>query len=665
MEVQIPLLADILIVLGVSIVILLLSHRLGIPPVVGLLVTGVVAGPHGLGLVHAPHEVEVLAEIGVVLLLFTIGIEFSLTKIFEIKRFVLLGGTLQVALTTGATYLVATFLGLPFGTALFIGFLVSLSSTAIVLQTLQERAEIESPHGRMALAVLIFQDMAIVPMMIVTPILGGGDDVEMLAIAILIGKAAAVVALAYVASRFVVPWFLFQIARTRSRELFVLSVVMICFAVAWLTANAGLSLGLGAFLAGLIISESEYSHQAMGGILPFRDVFTSLFFVSIGMLLDLQFLARQPLLIGFVVISVFILKSVTGAIVPLVLGLPLRTMIVAGIALSQIGEFSFVLAKAGVQFNLLGDDLYQMFLAVSVLSMAATPFLLALAPRVAAAASKVPALRRLEERSHQIDDSVAEMSGHLIIIGYGVGGKTLALAARNGNIPHLVIEANPETVRRERRNQEKIIYGDASYQAVLDHAGVARAQAIAVVINDPIATREVIQRVRMINETAYIIVRTRFVREISTLMALGASEVITEELEASVEIITRVMAKYLVPADQIERFSEVLRGENFRLAKPKADTPPTVEDLLAIRPDLELEMTRVTKGAPLVGQTLAELDLRNRFGVTLLEVRRGEDTYTNPASDLRILEDDVVVVIGSERDRDRFARACVEGEGRG
>jgi monovalent cation:H+ antiporter-2, CPA2 family len=273
---HIPLLADIVIVFGLAVGILLICHRLGIPLIIGLLLTGVIAGPNGLAFVDANEDVEILAEIGVVLLMFTIGVEFSLRKLFEIRREVLLGGLMQVGLTTGVAFVIANVMGMKPAPSLFLGFLLALSSTAIVLKVLNERSEVESPHGKTILAYLIFQDIAIVPIIIITPFLAGGGDATMGDLALLIAKAVAVVGLSLLGARTIVPWLLYQIANTRSRELFVLSVVVICFAVAGLTATAGLSLGLGAFLAGLIISESEYSHQAIGGILPFHDVFTSI-----------------------------------------------------------------------------------------------------------------------------------------------------------------------------------------------------------------------------------------------------------------------------------------------------------------------------------------------------------------------------------------------------
>ena len=294
-----PLLSDIVIIFGLSIMVLFVFNRLRIPAIVGFLLTGVLAGPYGLGLIKAIHEVEVLAEIGVVLLLFTIGMEFSLKALLRIRKSILLGGSLQVLLTILVTFVLASLqVGRTFGESLFIGFLVCLSSTAIVLKLLQEKAEMDSPHGQTSLAILIFQDLIVIPMMLFTPLLAGmGGEIGQ-SLLILFAKGAGVIVLVILSAKWIVPQLLYQIAQTRSREVFLLTVVVLCFAIAWLTSSVGLSLALGAFLAGLIISESEYSYQALGNILPFRDVFTSFFYVSVGMLLDVGFVVENLAAVG-------------------------------------------------------------------------------------------------------------------------------------------------------------------------------------------------------------------------------------------------------------------------------------------------------------------------------------------------------------------------------
>jgi CPA2 family monovalent cation:H+ antiporter-2 len=664
---QIDMFTDILLVFGLSVVILLISHRAGLPAVVGLLLTGVVAGPHGLGLVHATHEVEALAELGVVLLLFTIGIEFSLARLFQIKRLVLMGGMLQVALCTGAAFLLARLAGLPTGAAVFIGFIMSLSSTAIVLKSIQGASGIDSPQGQSSLAILIFQDIIVVPMMLLIPLLAGASDDPLEAIGILVAKGIGVMALALVGTKFIVPWLLHQIARTRSRELFVLCIVVLCLGIAWLTSSIGLSLGLGAFLAGLIISESEYSHYALGGILPFRDVFTSLFFVSIGMLLDIGFVIEHAVTTLGILLLVLVVKSLVITLVVLLLGYPIRTAVMVGLALSQIGEFAFVLVNAGNQYNLLSPELYQTFLATSVLSMAATPLIISASPSLADLAAKLPLPKRVADRSipHETAGAGGEkLKDHIIIVGYGINGRSVARAARAAGIPYIAIDVNADAVRREQKKGERIVFGDASYDAVLEHAGIEEAKVLALVINDPIAARSIIQTARRLRPDLHIIVRTRYVRDINPLIHQGADEVIPEEFETSIDIFTSVLARYSVPEPEIENLVATARRDGYALFTSAALRESMPIEVVFRRPGAELETLTVEKGSPLAGRSLAEIDIRRKYGVTLLEIDKGDEVLVNPGGDVRLAAGNTMVVMGPAEGRARLARACSHGGGR-
>jgi len=390
---ELSLLNDLVLVILLSILVLLVSHRAGIPPVAGLLITGILAGPEGLRLVGVVHEAEVLTELGVLLLLFTIGIEFSLKGLIEIRKTVLLGGSAQVLLTLLATFAAARWLGVSAGKALFFGFFIALSSTAIVFKLLQERGEIDSPHGRTAVGMLIFQDIVVVPMMLFTPLLAGAHGNPGEQILWLGAKAAGIIVVVLISARWIVPVIMYHVSRTRVRELFLLSVFGLCFGIVWLTSVSGLSLALGAFLAGLIISESEYSSQALSNILPFKDVFSSLFFVSIGMLLDFSYVMKNPGLVIMAASGVILLKALTAGTATLVLGFPLRTAVITGIAMSQVGEFSFILSESGREHGLLTGDTYSLFLAVTVLTMIITPLVMKGAPRFADLVLTLPTWR--------------------------------------------------------------------------------------------------------------------------------------------------------------------------------------------------------------------------------------------------------------------------------
>jgi len=644
---EIPLLKEIVIIFGLSIVVIFICHRIRVPEIVGFLLTGILTGPHGLGLVKAVHEVEILAEIGVVMLLFTIGIEFSLKTLLQIKKSVLLGGSLQVLLTILATFVIARQSGQSVSEAVFIGFLISHSSTTIMLKLIQERAEIDSPHGRTSLAISIFQDVSAVPMILVTPLLAGATGGLTKSLVVLVAKGFGVILLVFISAKWVVPQVLYQVARTRSRELFLLSVVIICLAVAWLTSSIGLSLTLGAFLAGLIISESEYSHQAFGNILPFRDVFASFFFVSIGMLLDVGFLFKQPGLIALIALGVLGLKTIIASVVTVLLGFPLRTSFLVGFALSQVGEFSFILSKIGVEHGLLTGNIYPLFLAVSVLTMAVTPFIIALAPHIADLVLRLPLPKRLKSGWYPVPETkIAAKKDHLIIIGFGVNGRNVARAARAAGIPYVILEMNPETVRSEQAKGEPIYYGDATHEAVLRHANIKDARVVVVAISYPAATRGITEIVRMLNPDVHLIVRTRYLQEMKPLYELGANEVIPEEFETSVEIFARVLTKYLIPRDEIEKLVTEVRSDGYEMFRSLAKESASFSDVKLQLPDIEICTLRVGEKSPLTGKSLAQIELRKRYGVTILAIRRDSQILSNPYGDIQLCANDVLFVLG-------------------
>jgi len=651
----VPLLSDLVILLGLSLVVVLFFHRARLPMILGFLLTGALAGPHGLGLIRGVHEVEILAEIGVILLLFSIGIEFSLQSLIRIWRSVVLGGALQVSLTTGVIYLVAVSFGQPIREAVFVGLLVSLSSTAIVLKILQERAEIDTPHGRTSLGILIFQDLAIVPMMLFTPFLamGGGDWGGF--ILPLLGKGVGVVALVVLAARWVVPWLLFQVARTRSREIFLLTTLGLGLAAAWLTSLAGLSLALGAFLAGLVISESEYGAQALGELIPFKDLFVSFFFISIGMLLDISFVSGQPLVVVGTTVLVLAVKGGLASLVAVFLRFPLRTAILAGLALSQVGEFSFILSRVGLDHGLLSGDHYQLFLSVSVVTMAITPFLIAGAHPLVDALLQLSLPRwlaqgRSEAMSFSGGEGMEALSDHLVIVGYGVNGRNLARAARVAGIPYVVLELNPEVARKARKGGEPILFGDAVHSAVLERVGVERARVLVAAISDPAGTRRITAMARSLNPGIFLLARTRYVEEMQPLYTAGADEVIPEEFETSVELTARVLRSYLIPRYEVEQFIAELRAGGYEMFRSLAAEVQSAEVIRLHFPDSEVATVRVAPESVLAGLSLRETALRSEYGVTLLAILREGKTLTNPSADIVLCGGDRLIVFGGPKE---------------
>jgi len=644
---EIPLLKGIVIIFALAIFVILVCHKLKIPSVVGYLITGIIAGPYGFELIQEVHEVDILAEIGIILLLFTIGIEFSLDQFLRLKKPILLGGFFQLFFTGGFSLLLVKLLGFSINLAIFAGFLITLSSTAIVLKIVQERAEMDSPHGRAVLGILIFQDIIAVPMMLFVPILAGVQGEVSSSLLQVMLKGIAILVLVWISSKFIIPRVLYLIVKTKNRELFLLSIVVMCFAIAWLTSKAGLSLALGAFLAGLVISESEYSYQALGSILPFKDVFSSFFFVSIGMLFNFSFVVNNLGLILAAVLVLIFLKTIAGSISAIIIGYPLHSALLAGFTLSQVGEFSFILSKSAEQYGFFSGDLYNLFLAVSVISMALTPFIISLAPALAGRILTLPMPSGLKTGRCPCAETKAEvMQEHLIIIGYGINGKNVARAAAAAEIPYLIIEMNPDAVREEREKGEPIFQGDASQEAVLKHAGIKEARIIVIAISDRLAARRITELARRLNKNIYIIVRTRYVKELEFLYELGANEVIPEEFETSIEIFTRVLKKYLIPKEEIEQFINEIRAESYEMLRSIDKKDHHFYHLQMHLPDIEIYSLRIRQESVAAGQTFADIELRKKYGVSALAIRRNSETLLNPHGDTKIEANDIIILVG-------------------
>lgn len=642
---ELDLLRDLVVIFGLSVAVLFVFHRIKAPTIVGFLITGILAGPQGLGLIQDVDQVAIIAEIGVILLLFTVGIEVSLKDILKIKKFVLVGGSLQVILTILAVSAILMNSGMPYGEALLIGFLVSLSSTAIVLRIIQKREEFDSIYGRTTLGILIFQDIAVVPMMLLIPFLPGAVQATAESPVLILAKGIGLIALVIISAKWIVPKALYQIAKTGDRELFLLSIVGVCFAVAWVTSLAGLSLALGAFLAGLIISESPYHHQAFGNVLPLRDAFTSFFFISIGMLLDLNYLLQNPGYIILIAIGVMALKAlITGFSISL-LGLPLRITVLVALALSQIGEFSFILSKVGLDSGLIPLQTYQLFLDVTVITMGATSFIMALSPRVADGILRLPLPNKMKNGSYiRPQSSVEAKKDHLIIVGYGVNGRNVARSARAEGIPYEIVEMDPEIVMSEGKKGEPICYGDAATEAVLQHVGVKDARVMVIAISDPALTRRITELARRLNPDLFIIARTRYLNEMKPLHDLGANEVVPEEYETSVEIFSRVLERYQVPKDDIEKFIAEVRSDCYKLFRSLSREPYCDTSVNLISDDIRT--LRICKGSPLEGQQISEIGL-GEHGVMLLAIHRDMQTIANPDKSFRLQLGDVAVLMGS------------------
>ncbi len=647
-------LKSLVVIFGASAAVVFLLHKLKIPSLVGFLIAGVIIGPHSLGLIKDTHSIELLAEIGVILLLFAIGIEFSMAKLLKMKKAVIGGGGLQVALTIGLSALVAYSAMGHVNRAVFFGFLVALSSTAIVFKLLAERGETDSPHGRIMVGMLIFQDLSVVPLMLIVPVLVG-EGAGTLDIALKIVKAFVIVAVVLLSARWFVPQLLHQVVRTRSRELFIITIILVCIGIALLTSRFGLSLALGAFLAGLVISESEYAHQAISDILPFKDSFIGLFFVSVGMLMNVEYISGNCLRVATAVSVIFSLKIITGLLAALLIGSPLRTAIQSSLGIAQIGEFSFVLALAGKAFGVVTEDVYQIFLSASVVTMIITPFVFKFSHAISERIASASFLKNIGRPKKGLDKEgiPRKRHDHVIIIGFGLNGRNLARVLKEAEIPYVVLEMNSDTVREMKKKGEPIYYGDGTSAEILHKMSIDRAKLLVIAISDPISTRRIVAIARHENPDVYIIVRTRYLVEVDDLINLGANEIIPEEFETSIEIFSRVLNKYNYPNNLILDMIDRIRSGSYTALRnvemPKRQLFEKCEWL----PEMEIDGYKVAEPSFLAGRSIAELHIRKKTGATVIGVRRGSEVFTSPSPDFRFSPGDIILFTGSRESMGR------------
>jgi monovalent cation:H+ antiporter-2, CPA2 family len=583
-----------------------------------------------------------------VLLLFTIGLEFSLARLRHIARHVVLGGALQVGLTVAAVAGVAMLLGQRPMRSVLWGFVFAMSSTAVVLRALGERGELDAPHGRFIVGALIFQDLCVVPMMLLVPVLAGrAGGNPTLQVALALGKAAAVVAVTMLVARVLLPRVLAWVDATRSREVFVLAVLGICAGTGWLTSHAGLSVALGAFLAGLMLADTIYGRRAMTEVLPLRDAFTSIFFISLGMLFDVRQLLARPLLIALLVAAFLFGKALVATLSAMSMRFPARALWLAGIGLAQFGEFGFVLAKTGQNQGLLSAGDVQALLAAGVLSIFLTPLAIRVAPHITAGERLLQPLARLIG-ARSIDDHAPQESGlsnHVVIVGYGFAGRLLAESLAERQIPYVVLELNAETVRNAQAAGLPVFYGDATSAEALEHAHLERARALVLLINDPLAARRAVDAARKHAPEVPIIMRTRYVAEKEEAFALGAAEVICEELESGVEAVARVMRRLGVPRNLIEERVEQIRDST----QPSARTAHITRAHLAQVPelgDLKVDSFLVRTGDHACGRSAAAMQIRSKTEALVVAIRRQGAVlpYTSPGDAFQA--GDVVFLVG-------------------
>jgi len=654
------ILQQVAVVSGVAVVTAALLSRLRLPTTAGLLLAGAVAGPFGARLIPGLDTLEVLADIGVVLLLFTIGLEFSMDRIRRIARVVALGGGLLVGLTVLATLGVALLAGETVSRGIFFGFMASMSSTAIILQVLSDRGELDSPHGRFIVGTQVFGDLCIVPMGLTVPVLAGiGTASPGLDLLGALGLAGLVVAGTLSAARWLLPPVFARVDATRSREVFLLAVLGICAGTAWLTSLAGLSLALGAFLAGLVLADTEYRHRALGDTLSLRNVTASLFFISLGSLFDARVLLEAPLAVLGVFALLVVGKGVIGTLSALAMRFPARAALISGAGLAQFGEFGFVLLGLGLPLGLVSRQEMSVIVTGGVLSMFLTPLLVAAAPKMTAGERLLRPLERLlgargidEDEAHARTDG---LSDHVVVAGYGIAGRLLVKALAEAGIPHLVMELNADTVRQAQQAGEPVFYADVSSVEALAHARVREARALVLTINDPQALRRAVPAARKCAPDLPILVRTRYFSERPTLLALGATEIVTEEVEAGIEMLVRLLARIGVPLPERDRHLAEARRRTApeTCEDPGKDPSPFPIPELA---DLRVATFLVRPGTFALGRTVRELELRRSTGTLMLGVRRGGHRILCLDPDHPLAEGDTIYLVAPEEALDRALR---------
>ncbi len=653
------ILQDIVIILLSALVIILICSRLKIPSVVGFLLTGMIIGPYSVGLIKNTEDIEILAEIGIVLMMFIIGIEFSIKRLHRIRKLIIFGGGGQVLLTIAATAGAATALGYRYNAAIFFGFLVAMSSTAIVLKLLQERRQLSSPAGKIELGILLFQDLCVVPMVILTPILalnGSGGDTMTTILRIVIAFVS--INVIFFTARYLMPRVLQIIVSTRQKEIFIIASLLMCLGFAFLTDYLGLSLALGAFIAGLIISESRYSHQVVADILPFKELFNSLFFISIGMLLDFGFVYLNTIQVLSMGIGIFIFKTLAVFTIVVLLKYPLRVAVITGMGLAQVGEFSFILAKLGLSYNLISNDIFQSFLASSIFTMIFTPFAFNLSQGAALRVEKGRLFRPLKmfaakegsvnQHALKADEEKDELKNHVIIVGYGLNGRNLGRILRSRKIGYVIIELNPDTVKEAAVKNEYVVYGDATKGHILEEAGLKNAKVVTFAISDPLVIDRAVANARYLNPKVHIIARTKYVTDIDNLYELGADTVFAEEYETSIEILAKVMMLYGLSKESINREINELHKQRYAQIRDKYEETK-LEDKIhqIIHEEINIDPYTITSSCRSEGKTIGELNLRAESGATIISVVREKENFANPPAELMLKEGDMLILMGT------------------
>lgn len=634
-----------IILLFIVALMLYIFGRLKMPTIVGFLFAGVVLGPDMLGIIGEDSVSHVISELGAIALLFTIGAEFSLRHLLKIRKVAIIGGLIQIGITMAVFFLAALAYGISPPGALVVGMLVSLSSTAIVLKSLQQREEAGTPQGNIMLGILVLQDLIIIPYTVIFMLLGG-NFTSSWDIVLMVGKVIGALAVLLLAGRYIIPRLIGRCIEVGGQELQIFVTVLICFSTAWLMHSVGLSFALGAFLAGVVFASTEYNHHVLSQFIPFRDLFSGFFFVSIGLLFNFNYLFSHLLLVLFFAFIIIIGKALASFIAVHTLGYSTRLSIVCGFGLAQVGEFSFVLLNEGTRMGIMTSDITNLFIASALLTMAITPFLLGWSGLFSQSELCMRFCRLLDKgwRGYgEMDSDILE--NHVIIVGYGSAGRNLVDALKSFGIRYIIVEISPTRFRDAKEAGEPVIFGDGRDGKILHAAGINEARILFAGCSSLEASLHVTKTAAELNPSVHIIARTRYLKNAIVLRNAGAHEIITEEFEVSLEVLDSLLYNYLIPGDLIEDVIEEMREQQMLTLSefPQNYDKRNWERMLS---SLQVESYQVMPGSDVEGKLLNQLALGSEYGITLAAAMRGELVYPNPRGSFKLEAGDIIVLLG-------------------
>ena len=662
---ELSLLVNVAVALTAALLGGLFARRLGLPTLVGYLLVGVAIGPFTPGFVGHPETIAQLAELGVIFLMFGVGLHFSLGDLARVRRVAVPGALGQMALTTlvGASF--GMLLGWSLPASIVLGVAISIASTVVLLRGFTDAGLLDTRQGRLAVGWLVVEDLTAVLILLVLPSFApaaGGIDVVAIGLTLL--KAGIFIGLMLFVGARVMPWILLNIARTRSRELFVLVALMAAVGTALAAAALfGVSLALGAFLAGVVVSESPLSHQVGADVLPFREAFSVLFFVSVGMLVDPAYLVSNAGAVLALTLLILLWKALAGAALCAALSQPLRTSLLVGLGIAQIGEFSFIVGRAGVDLGMLRPEQYSLVLASALLSITVNPLMFRSAGRIEGLVPRIPWLgHRLGPGRPDAIEQLPEGQRHVVVVGCGRVGGHIVDVLGSVAVPRLVLESDAEKVDELHRRRIPVLFGDAANSDILKVARLEKARALVVTIPDEAAAALVVAGAKQLAPDLPVVARASTQSGVRHLGTLGARDVIHPELEGGLEIVRHTLLRLGFPLREIQKYTDVVRSESYDTAIQSPEEHRALGLLLGAAQDVEITWVTLAPGNALSGQTLAEANLRAQTGASVVAIRRDQVLIPNPSADLQLCAGDQLALIG-ESPQVSAAEAVLSGDG--